>query len=231
MSRANSCCADGVALDVRCPAAMEQLAVLGRSGGGRHAADRRGPGTDADRATRPAGGRLLGSYDVVLLLDTAGRTTLDDADDGGGGRRSSGPPSPHEVLLVADSLHRPGCGQPGACVFNDAGRPHRHRPDLHRRRWPCGGAALSMRAVTGKLIKLCGHGREARCAGDFHPGPHLPDRILGMGDIVARPSSAAATIDAEKAARVAERHGARAPLRSHRPAARSACCRCSRWAA
>ena len=67
-----------------------------------------------------------------------------------------------------------------------------------------GGAALSMRAVTGKPIKLIGTGEKLDALEDFHPA-RIADRILGMGDIVSLVEKAAATIDAEKAARVAEK--------------------------
>src|SRR5262249_12782711 len=67
-----------------------------------------------------------------------------------------------------------------------------------------GGAALSMRAVTAKPIKLIGTGEKLDALEDFHPA-RIADRILGMGDIVSLVEKAAATIDAEKAARVAEK--------------------------
>ncbi len=67
-----------------------------------------------------------------------------------------------------------------------------------------GGAALSMRAVTGKPIKLIGTGERMDALEDFDPA-RIAGRILGMGDIVALVEKAAATIDAEKAARVAEK--------------------------
>jgi signal recognition particle subunit SRP54 len=67
-----------------------------------------------------------------------------------------------------------------------------------------GGAALSMRAVTGKPIKLLGTGEKLDAIEDFYP-QRIADRILGMGDIVSLVEKAAATIDAEKAARVAEK--------------------------
>jgi len=67
-----------------------------------------------------------------------------------------------------------------------------------------GGAALSMRAVTGKPIKLIGTGEKLDALEEFHPS-RIADRILGMGDIVSLVEKAAATIDAEKAARVAEK--------------------------
>jgi signal recognition particle subunit SRP54 len=67
-----------------------------------------------------------------------------------------------------------------------------------------GGAALSMRAVTGKPIKLLGTGEKLDAIEDFDPA-RIAGRILGMGDIVALVEKAGATIDAEKAARVAEK--------------------------
>jgi signal recognition particle subunit SRP54 len=67
-----------------------------------------------------------------------------------------------------------------------------------------GGAALSMRAVTGKPIKLVGTGEQIDALEDFHP-VRIADRILGMGDIVSLVEKAAATIDAERAQRVAEK--------------------------
>ena len=67
-----------------------------------------------------------------------------------------------------------------------------------------GGAALSMRAVTGKPIKLIGTGEKIDALEDFHPA-RIADRILGMGDIVALVEKAADTIDAEKAQRIADK--------------------------
>ena len=67
-----------------------------------------------------------------------------------------------------------------------------------------GGAALSMRAVTGKPIKLLGTGEKTDALEDFHPS-RIAGRILGMGDVVSLVEKAAANIDAEKAARIAER--------------------------
>jgi signal recognition particle subunit SRP54 len=67
-----------------------------------------------------------------------------------------------------------------------------------------GGAALSMRAVTGKPIKLIGTGEKTDALEDFHPS-RIAGRILGMGDIVSLVEKAAANIDAEKAARAAEK--------------------------
>src|SRR3954468_19361724 len=186
-------------LDVRRPAAMEQLAVLGQQVSVETLPIVAGqqPAQIAQRALQA--GRLSG-YDVVLL-DTAGRTTLDDAmmAEAAEVKRAA---SPHEVLLVADAL----TGQDAvnlARSFNErVGLTGivLTRIDGDGR----GGAALSMRAVTGKPIKLMGTGERMDALEDFHPA-RVADRILGMGDIVSLVEKAAATIDAEKAARVAER--------------------------
>jgi signal recognition particle subunit SRP54 len=186
-------------LDVRRPAAMEQLAVLGRqvSVETLPIVEGQGPAQIAQRALQAA---RLGGHDVVLL-DTAGRTTLDDAmmEEAAQVKRSA---NPHEVLLVADSL----TGQDAvnlARAFNEkVGLTGivLTRIDGDGR----GGAALSMRAVTGKPIKLVGTGEKLDALEDFHPA-RIADRILGMGDIVSLVEKAAATIDAEKAMRAAER--------------------------
>jgi signal recognition particle subunit SRP54 len=180
-------------LDTRRPAAMEQLKVLG---------------TQTEVATLPivAGqspveiarrameaGRL-GGYDVVLL-DTAGRTTIDEAlmAEVAEVKKAAGP---HETLLVADSLT-------GQDAVNTAKAFEARvgvtgivltRADGDGR----GGAALSMRAVTGKPIKLIGTGEKWDALEDFHP-ERIANRILGMGDIVSLVEKAAQTIDAEKA--------------------------------
>lgn len=186
-------------LDVYRPAAMEQLAVLGR---------------DLDIQTLPIvtgqqppqiarraleAGRL-GGYDVVLL-DTAGRTTLDEemmreAAD------IKATANPHEVLLVADSLTGQDAVNLARSFDQRVGLTGivLTRVDGDGR----GGAALSMRAVTGKPIKLIGTGEKTDALEDFYPS-RIAGRILGMGDVVSLVEKAAANIDAEKAARVAEK--------------------------
>jgi signal recognition particle subunit SRP54 len=186
-------------LDVRRPAAMEQLAVLGQQVNVDTLPIVAGqqPAQIAQRAIQA--GRL-GGYDAVIL-DTAGRTTLDEAmmAEAAEVKRAA---NPHEVLLVADAL----TGQDAvnlARAFNErVGLTGivLTRVDGDGR----GGAALSMRAVTGKPIKLMGIGEKMDALEDFHPA-RIADRILGMGDIITLVEKAAATIDAEKAARVAEK--------------------------
>jgi signal recognition particle subunit SRP54 len=186
-------------LDVRRPAAMEQLAVLGRDVGVDTLPVVAGqqPPQIARRALEA--GRL-GGYDVVLL-DTAGRITLDEGmmAEAAEVKRAS---DPHEVLLVADALTGQDAVNLARSFDERVGLTGivLTRVDGDGR----GGAALSMRAVTGKPIKLIGTGEKMDALEDFDPA-RIAGRILGMGDIVSLVEKAAATIDAEKAARVAER--------------------------
>jgi signal recognition particle subunit SRP54 len=186
-------------LDIRRPAAMEQLAVLGRqvTVDTLPIVEGQTPPQIARRALEAA---RLGGYDVVML-DTAGRTTLDDEmmNEAAEVKKAAGP---HEVLLVADSLTGQDAVNLARAFDERVGLTGivLTRVDGDGR----GGAALSMRAVTGKPIKLIGTGEKLDALEDFHPS-RIADRILGMGDIVSLVEKAAATIDAEKAARVAEK--------------------------
>src|SRR5215472_15339523 len=186
-------------LDTRRPAAMEQLAVLGRQ----VAVDTlpvvegQTPVQIANRAVQAA---RLGGYDAVLL-DTAGRLTLDEAlmAEAADVRRAA---NPHEILLVADALTGQDAVNLARSFDERVGLTGivLTRVDGDGR----GGAALSMRAVTGKSIKLIGTGEKLDALEDFYPA-RIADRILGMGDIVSLVEKAAATIDAERAQRVAEK--------------------------
>ncbi len=186
-------------LDVKRPAAQEQLAVLGRQVETDTLPIVAGqtPVQIAKRAEQAA--RLQG-YDVVIL-DTAGRTHIDEAlmQEMVEIKAAS---RPHEILLVADSL----TGQDAvhlAKSFDDRVGITGivlTRIDGDGR----GGAALSMRAVTGKPIKLLGTGEKMDALEDFHPS-RIANRILGMGDIVSLVEKAAESIDAEQARRATER--------------------------
>jgi signal recognition particle subunit SRP54 len=186
-------------LDVRRPAAIEQLAVLGRETqiNTLPIVEGQSPTQIARRAIEAA---KLGAYDVVLL-DTAGRTTLDHAmmSEATGVKNAV---NPHEVLLVADAL----TGQDAVTLARSFDERVGlsgivlTRVDGDGR----GGAALSMRAVTGKPIKLIGTGEKLDALEEFDPA-RIAGRILGMGDIVALVEKAAANIDAEKAMRTAEK--------------------------
>ena len=186
-------------LDVKRPAAQEQLAVLGRQVNVDTLPIVPGqtPVQIAQRAEQAA--RLQG-YDVVLL-DTAGRTHIDEplmvemAEIKAASR-------PHEILLVADAL----TGQDAVNLAKNFDERVGitgivlTRVDGDGR----GGAALSMRAVTGKPIKLVGLGEKMDALEDFHPA-RIANRILGMGDIVSLVEKAAESIEIEKAHRIAEK--------------------------
>ena len=186
-------------LDVRRPAAVEQLAVLGREAGidTLPVVEGQQPPQIAKRAIEAA---RLGGYDVVLL-DTAGRTTLDDAmmSEAAEVKRAA---NPHEVLLVADALTGQDAVKLAHAFDQRVGLTGivLTRVDGDGR----GGAALSMRAVTNKPIKLIGTGEKLDALEEFDPA-RVAGRILGMGDIVSLVEKAAANIDAEKAMRAAEK--------------------------
>src|SRR5438034_5562041 len=186
-------------LDIYRPAAMEQLAVLGRDLEVATLPIVAGQ-TPPQIARRALEAAKLGGYDVVLL-DTAGRTTLDEEmmTEAAEIKTSA---NPHEVLLVADSLTGQDAVNLARSFDERVGLTGivLTRVDGDGR----GGAALSMRAVTGKPIKLIGTGEKLDALEDFHPS-RIADRILGMGDIVSLVEKAAATIDAERAQRVAEK--------------------------
>ncbi len=185
-------------LDTRRPAAMEQLAALGRQAeidvlpimAGQSA---------PDIARRALNAAKLGGFDV-LILDTAGRTTLDEAmmSEAAEIARIA---NPIETLLVADSLT-------GQDAVRTAKAFHERLPltglvltrtDGDGR----GGAALSMRAVTGLPIKFLGAGEKIDAL-ELFDARRVAGRILGAGDVVALVERAAAEIDrgqAEKMAR------------------------------
>ncbi len=186
-------------LDTRRPAAQEQLAILGIQ------ADVPTlpivPGEPPVAIARRAmlAGRLEG-YDVVML-DTAGRLHIDDElmAEVEAVRDAA---KPVETLLVADAM----TGQDAVNVaksFNDRVGVTGivlTRVDGDAR----GGAALSMRAVTGKPIKLIGVGEKLDALEDFHPD-RIAGRILGMGDVVSLVEKAAETIEQEEAEKLARK--------------------------
>ena len=184
-------------LDVARPAAQEQLAILGRQASvdTLPVVPGQGPVEIAKRAIQAS--RLQG-YDVVLL-DTAGRLHVDDALMGEMKAVESAS-SPTETLLVVDSL----TGQDAVNVANgfdaevDLTGVVLTRMDGDAR----GGAALSMRAVTGKPIKFAGVGEGLDALEAFHP-QRVAGRILGMGDVVSLVERAAETIKVEEAEKIA----------------------------
>jgi signal recognition particle subunit SRP54 len=184
-------------LDVQRPAAQEQLAILGRQASIDTLPIVTGewPAMIAARAMDAA---KRGGYDVVIL-DTAGRLHVDDALMAEAVQvRDIAKPA--ETLLVADSMT-------GQDAVNVAKSFHERvgltgiiltRVDGDAR----GGAALSMRAVTGCPIRLIGVGEKLDALEPFHP-ERVASRILGMGDIVSLVEKAAETVEEEEAKKLA----------------------------
>ena len=189
-------------LDVNRPAAQQQLAVLGEQIGAATLPIITGQ-APVDIATRALQSAKLQAVDV-LLLDTAGRLHVDSQlmDEM---KAVAAISVPKEVLLVVDAL----TGQDAVNVAQSfSGQVDLTGVILTRMDGDArGGAALSMRAVTGKPIKFAGTGEKIDAIEPFHP-VRVAGRILGMGDVVSIVEKAAASIaeaDAEKmAARMAK---------------------------
>ncbi len=186
-------------LDVYRPAAMDQLAILGTQIGVDTLPIVKGqkPVDIAKRAKQQA---ALGGYDVYML-DTAGRlhideTLMQEVED------VRNVVTPRETLLVVDGL----TGQVAVEVAEEFDTKIGisgvvlTRMDGDGR----GGAALSMRAVTGKPIRFVGLGEKMDAIETFEPD-RIAGRILGMGDIVALVEKAQDTIEAEQAERMMKR--------------------------
>lgn len=186
-------------LDVNRPAAQEQLAVLGQQVEVATLPIVQGQ-QPVDIARRAMESAKLQAVDV-LLLDTAGRLHVDEALMAEM-KAVASVSAPTEVLLVVDSL----TGQDAVNVaksFTDEvplTGVILTRMDGDAR----GGAALSMRHVTGKPIKFAGTGEKLDALEAFHP-KRVADRILGMGDVVSLVEKAAATIKEEDAEAMAKR--------------------------
>ena len=188
-------------LDVRRPAAMEQLAILaGQLGDNVKALPIIAGQLPADIARRAMKAAEIGGHDV-LILDTAGRTTLDEQMMGEAAEIAT-IATPSETLLVADALT-------GQDAVETAKRFDERlkltglvltRMDGDGR----GGAALSMRAVTGLPIKFLGVGEKLDGL-DAFDAKRLAGRILGQGDIVSLVEKAGEQMDAEKAERMAKK--------------------------
>lgn len=186
-------------LDTRRPAAQEQLRQLGEQIQVPTLPIIAGQ-TPVEIAARAVQAAKLGGQDVVIL-DTAGRTHIDEplmvemAD-------IKAKSAPHEILLVADSLTGQDAVNLARSFDERVGITGivLTRMDGDGR----GGAALSMRAVTGKPIKAIATGEKMDALEEFHPR-RIADRILGMGDIVSLVEKAAENIDHEKAAALAKK--------------------------
>ncbi len=186
-------------LDTRRPAAMEQLRVLAEQAGVDALPIVAGQ-APPDIARRAMNAAKLGGYDV-LMLDTAGRTTLDEQMMNEAAEIAS-IATPQETLLVADALT-------GQDAVETAKRFHERLPltglvltrmDGDGR----GGAALSMRAVTGLPIRFLGSGEKLDGL-DVFDARRVAGRILGQGDIVSLVEKAKAEIDQAEAERMARK--------------------------
>ncbi|GAA4220743.1 signal recognition particle subunit SRP54 [Sagittula marina] len=186
-------------LDVNRPAAMEQLAILGTQIGVDTLPIVKGedPVAIAKRAKTQAG---LGGYDVYLL-DTAGRLSIDEElmTQVEAVRDVA---NPRETLLVVDGLTGQDAVHTAENFDNRVGITGvvLTRMDGDGR----GGAALSMRAITGKPIKFVGLGEKMEALETFEPD-RVAGRILGMGDIVALVEKAQQTLEVEQAERMMKR--------------------------
>jgi len=186
-------------LDVNRPAAMEQLKVLGEQTGVATLPILLGQ-RPVDIAKRTIAAARVGGYDVVIL-DTAGRQHVDEGlmSEVAEVKRLA---QPHETLLVADSL----TGQDAVNIarsFNERVGVTGiilTRSDGDQR----GGAALSMRAVTGAPIKFLGTGEKLDALEAFHP-QRIASRILDMGDVVTLVEKAVEHVDREKAEKLAKK--------------------------
>ena len=186
-------------LDVNRPAAQEQLATLGTQTNVATLPIIAGQ-QPVDIAKRALQAAKLQGFDV-LVLDTAGRLHVDQAlmDEM---KAVADVANPQEILLVVDSL----TGQDAVNVAKSFSEQVPltgvvlTRMDGDAR----GGAALSMRAVTGKPIKFAGMGEKLDQLEPFHPS-RVAGRILGMGDVVSLVERAAETIQADEAEKLAQK--------------------------
>lgn len=187
-----------VAADVYRPAAIQQLRILGQSidipvydeGAG-----------DPVKITFNAIGVARNQFCDTIILDTAGRLHIDETMMNELVQIKNRL-RPHEILFVAD-------GMTGQDAVNTAGEFAAKlnfdgvvltKMDGDAR----GGAALSIRAVTGKPIKFIGIGEKIDDVEQFHPD-RMASSILGMGDVVTLVEKAQATIDKQKAEQLEEK--------------------------
>ncbi len=186
-------------LDVRRPAAQEQLAILGAQCQVRTLDIVPGepPVAIARRAVQTA---ALEGFDAVLL-DTAGRLTIDEELMAEAAQVRDAV-KPHESLLVADAMTGQDAVNVARSFHDKVGLTGivLTRVDGDAR----GGAALSMKAVTGCPIKLLGVGEKLDALETFHP-ERIAGRILGMGDVVSLVERAAETIEQEDAEKLAKK--------------------------
>lgn len=184
-------------LDVNRPAAQDQLRILGEQTGIATLPVIAGQ-QPVDIARRALQAAKLQGFDV-LMLDTAGRLHVDQALMAEM-QAVAAVATPAETLLVVDAL----TGQDAVNVATSfAGQTRLTGVILTRMDGDArGGAALSMRAVTGQPIKFIGTGEKLDAIEEFHP-KRAAGRILGMGDVVSLVEKAAETLDAADAEEMA----------------------------
>ena len=188
-----------VSADVYRPAAIEQLEALASQVGAQFVASSASetPIAIVERALAEAQSRVAD----VLIVDTAGRLAVDAAmmDEIAALQKRL---NPIETLFVVDAM----TGQDAAATakaFNDAldlTGVILAKADGDAR----GGAALSVRFLTGKPIKFLGMGEKPEALEPFHPD-RLASRILGMGDVLSLIEEAERKVDQRKAARLAKK--------------------------
>jgi signal recognition particle subunit SRP54 len=181
------------ACDIYRPAAIDQLEIVGKSVGVPVFADKssKDPVDIAKRAEKEAEYK---GYDV-LLVDTAGRLHIDDTlmDEL---IRLKKAVRPHEILLVVDAMTGQDAVTAAAAFHEALGIDGiiMTKLDGDTR----GGAALSVKSVTGRPIKFVGIGEKSDALEPFHP-ERMASRILGMGDMLSLIEKAQENYDEEKA--------------------------------
>jgi signal recognition particle subunit SRP54 len=187
-----------VPADTRRPAAIQQLVTLAKQVGvNAYSSDQQDPVAICTQAVKHAASSL---YEVVIL-DTAGRTQIDEPlmEEL---RRIKAGVKPHETLFVADAM----TGQEAVNIaekFNvsvglDGVVLTKLDGDAR------GGAALSVRSVTGKPLKFVGVGEKLDALEPFHPD-RMASRILGMGDMMSLIEKAQEAVDVEEAQKLAKK--------------------------
>ena len=187
-----------IACDVYRPAAIEQLQIVGQRAGAK--VFEKGQGDPVEIAKEGLRYARDHGYDLVIV-DTAGRLHIDETlmEEL---KRIEAAVNPNEILLVVDSM----TGQDAVTVadtFNKA-LPVTGiiltKLDSDTR----GGAAISVKQVTGKPIKFSGTGEKLDDIEPFHPG-RMASRILGMGDVLTLIEKAQETVDEKEAEKLAKK--------------------------
>ena len=187
-----------VPADTRRPAAVQQLIILAKQVGvDAYSSTEQDPVVICRQAVKQAASSLF----EVVILDTAGRLQIDEPlmEEL---RQIKAGVKPHEILFVADAM----TGQEAVHIaekFNSSlgfDGVVLTKLDGDAR----GGAALSVRAVTGKPLKFTGMGEKLDALEPFHPD-RMASRILGMGDMMSLIEKAQASVDQEEALKLAKK--------------------------